>query len=201
MKFLSFVLCTVLALGFTVNAFATELEENLLDPIEVTETETEASTGDEYLDTVLNYMQNDISNLQTDVESINGEIEVINDVLDSMSESNSVADSSIEDDTVSVSETETEVNPELGIEDGEIVGIALMSVAPITPESTTGLKSLLLSVIGDYDPVIVEYEYQNNNNYSSYLREVLPDYPWFASFLMLALMVYCLFRLGGACLG
>ena len=82
------------------------------------------------------------------------------------------------------------------------VSVSLYSVAPITPEDTSGLKAVLLSVIGDYDPVIVEYEYQNSNNqYVSYLREVLPDYPWFAGFLMLSLFVYCIFRLGGALIG
>lgn len=133
------------------------------------------------------------------------------------------ADSGVAEEVIpeeDVSETETEVpdetleeipdrnveieetNPDLGIEDGTITNISLMSVAPITPEDTSGLKSVLLDVIGDYDPVIVEYEYQNSNNqYVSYLREVLPDYPWCASFLMLALFVYCIFRLGGALIG
>lgn len=125
----------------------------------------------------------------------------------------------LEEPSIEISETETvvpeetpeevpdlnveveETNPDLGIEEGTITNISLMSVAPITPEDTSGLKAVLLEVIGDYDPVIVEYEYMNNNNYSSYLREVLPDYPWCASFLMLALFVYCIFRLGGALIG
>lgn len=133
------------------------------------------------------------------------------------------ADSGVAEEVISeeeVSETETEVseetieevpeqnleveeiNPDLGIDDGTITNVSVMSVAPITPEDTNGLKAVLLEVIGDYDPIIIEYEYQNaNNQYVSYLRDFLPDYPWCASFLMLALFVYCIFRLGGALIG
>lgn len=85
--------------------------------------------------------------------------------------------------------------------DATITDIAIMSLAPVTSDSTSGLKAALLGVLGDYDPVIVEYEYQNpNNNYSSYLREVQPDYVWIASAALLALVIWCLFRLGGALL-
>lgn len=85
--------------------------------------------------------------------------------------------------------------------ENELVGVEVYSLSPITPEDTEGFKSVLLEFIGDYDPVIVEYEYQNsNNNYSSYLREVQPDYVWLVSCGMVALFIYCLFRFGGALL-
>lgn len=104
-----------------------------------------------------------------------------------------------------VAPEDDEENPELGIENTEddvLVGVTFASVAPITPSDTNGLKAVLLEVLGDYDPIIVEYEYRNQNNtYNSYLREVLPDYPWCASFIMLSLFVYCVFRLGGALIG
>mgnify|MGYP006991643351 CR=1 FL=1 len=191
MKFLSFLIATVLVLSFSVTAFADEiLEPTLPDPepeVKVQEEEHPATTNNEYLDMVLNGMQNQISDL-------NEKVEVIEDDIDSLSESASVSDSPTED--VTSNEVE-EFNPDTDMP----VSIELMSVAPIRPSDTSGLKAVLLSVIGDYDPVIVEYEYQNNNNYSSYLREVLPDYPWCASFLMLALFVYCIFRLGGALIG
>ena len=107
----------------------------------------------------------------------------------------------IEESIVS-DEEEVEFNPELGIEDGTLLGVSVLSVAPITPEDTTGLKSVLLQFIGDYEPIVLEYEYQNSNNqYSSYLREPYPDYVWFGSLLVLILMIYCLFRLGGAIFG
>lgn len=87
------------------------------------------------------------------------------------------------------------------LDDLSLVGMEVYGLSPVTPSDTTGLKSVLLEFIGDYDPVIVEYEYQNNNNqYTSYLREVQPDYVWLASCGMLALFVLSLFKLGGAIL-
>lgn len=84
----------------------------------------------------------------------------------------------------------------------EITDIAILSdVAPITPDDSTGLKAVLLSFLGNYDPVVVEYQYQNSGSqYYSYLREIQPDYVWMASFLLLCLFIFCLFRLGGAIL-
>lgn len=84
--------------------------------------------------------------------------------------------------------------------DAEIVGVEVYSLSPVTPEDTTGLKSVLLQYIGDYDPVIIEYEYQNTNNYSSYLREVQPDYVWLCACGLLVVVLYSLMKLGGALL-
>lgn len=81
-----------------------------------------------------------------------------------------------------------------------IDNITVTSVSPVDPSDTTGLKSALLGVLGSYDPVIVEYEYSDRNGYRNYLREVQPDYVWLCSCALLALVIYCLFRLGGALL-
>jgi hypothetical protein len=78
-----------------------------------------------------------------------------------------------------------------------ITDISLASVAPVTPSSTSGLKSALLGILGNYDPVIVEYQYSGSNGYSNYLREIQPDYVWLCSAALLALVIYCLFKLGG----
>lgn len=79
-----------------------------------------------------------------------------------------------------------------------IDNITVTSVSPVDPSDTTGLKSALLGVLGSYDPVIVEYEYSDRNGYKNYLRDVQPDYVWLCSCALLALVIYCLFRLGGA---
>lgn len=84
--------------------------------------------------------------------------------------------------------------------DGSITDVQVMSLNPITPEDTSGLKAVLLDLIGDYDAVVVEYEYQSSNGYSNYLREVQPDYVWLCSCGLFAIVIYCLFRLGGALL-
>lgn len=81
-----------------------------------------------------------------------------------------------------------------------IDNISVSSVAPVKPSDSSGLKAALLGVLGNYDPVIIEYQYSSGNGYSNYLREVQPDYVWLCSFVLLALVIFCLFRLGGALL-
>lgn len=78
-----------------------------------------------------------------------------------------------------------------------ITDITLASVSPITPSSTSGLKAALLGILGNYDPVVVEYQYASGNGYTNYLREIQPDYVWLCSAALLALVIYCLFKLGG----
>ena len=78
-----------------------------------------------------------------------------------------------------------------------IDNITVTSVSPVEPSDTTGLKSALLGVLGSYDPVIVEYQYSDRNGYTSYLREVQPDYVWLCSLLLFLFVclafVICLF--------
>lgn len=73
-------------------------------------------------------------------------------------------------------------------------------LAPVTPSDTTGVKSVLLSFIGNYDPPVVQYEYTTSNNYKQYVNQIQPDYVWICSFALIALFIYCLFKLGGGLL-
>ena len=95
------------------------------------------------------------------------------------------------DDDVSVTPVSID-DPSVSITD-----ISLASVSPVTPSSTSGLKAALLGILGNYDPVIVEYQYSGSNGYTNYLREIQPDYVWLCSAALLALVIYCLFKLGG----
>lgn len=74
----------------------------------------------------------------------------------------------------------------------------LTGLSPVTPSDTSGFKAVLLSFIGDYDPPIVQFEYTTSNNYKQYVNEIQPDYVWICSFALIALFIYCLFKLGGA---
>lgn len=97
--------------------------------------------------------------------------------------------------------TETTVEATETVEDTTLVGTSVYSLSPVTAEDATGLKAVLLSFIGSYDAVVVEYEYQNTNTSNvSYLREVQPDYVWLCSCALLVVMIFCLFRLGGSLL-
>ena len=126
------------------------------------------------------------------------------EVIEEPVEDTTVTELEVEE-TPSVSDGEEEQDIFYGSEedipaDAEIVGVEVYSLSPVTPEDTTGLKSVLLQYIGDYDPVIIEYEYQNSNNYSSYLREVQPDYVWLCACGLLVVVLYSLMKLGGALL-
>lgn len=72
----------------------------------------------------------------------------------------------------------------------------------ITPNSTNGLKAVLLSLMGDYEPIVTDYTYrQGSSSYESHSIDVQPDFVWICSFVIFSLIIYCLFRLGGAMFG
>lgn len=92
-------------------------------------------------------------------------------------------------------------SPDVVSEDVVLTGIARVSVPPVTPSSSTGLKAALLTVLGNYDPVVVVYQYNTSSSgYSSYATDIQPDYAWIASAVLLCLVIWCLFKLGGALL-
>lgn len=92
-------------------------------------------------------------------------------------------------------------SPDVVIEDVVLTGVSRVSVPPVTPSSTTGLKAALLTVLGNYDPVVVVHQYQSSSSgYNSYATDVQPDYAWLASAVLLCLVIWCLFKLGGALL-
>ena len=77
----------------------------------------------------------------------------------------------------------------------EIVTYAL---DPITSANTTGLKSVLLGILGPYENIVTEYRYMNNTQSDySYLREITPDYPWFGSLAVFLVLLFSVFRIGG----
>lgn len=64
--------------------------------------------------------------------------------------------------------------------------------------SSDGLKGVLVSFLGEWESVVVQHSYVDENGNTVVQTDVLPDYPWIASAVLLCLMVFCLFRVGGA---
>ena len=92
-------------------------------------------------------------------------------------------------------------SPDVVSEDDVLTGVSRVTVPPVTPSSTTGLKAALLTVLGNYDPVVVVYEYSISSSSSSrYVTDTQPDFAWIASAVLLCLVIWCLFKLGGALL-
>lgn len=78
----------------------------------------------------------------------------------------------------------------------EEFGVQVMALGPIT--SSTGLKGILLDIIGPYDGIVTQYRYQQNttSNYS-YVNDVQPDYPWLFSAGLFIVLIWSLFMIGG----
>lgn len=99
--------------------------------------------------------------------------------------------------------SESEVNSDVGTSaaDPVLTDVTMLTgLAPVTPSDATGFKAVLLRFLGNYDPPVVQFEYTSNNGYKQYVNEIQPDYVWLCSCGLLALMIFCLFRLGGALL-
>ena len=82
----------------------------------------------------------------------------------------------------------------------ESVTVSTFAMDPVSAADASGLKAIILELLGDYDAVQVEWAYENNNGYTSYTREIQPDYPWLCSAAIFAIVLYCLIRMGVAML-
>lgn len=90
----------------------------------------------------------------------------------------------------------------LSIEDDYSISVLAVQSTPNTPvESSTGLKGILIQLFGPYSPTITQLRYQSNTstNYT-YVNDISPDWPWICSCGVFALVLFCVFRLGGAML-
>lgn len=61
-----------------------------------------------------------------------------------------------------------------------------------------GLKGVLVDFLGEWQSIVIEHTFVDEQGVSVTQVDVIPDYPWIASAVLLCLMVYCLFRVGGA---
>lgn len=181
MKLISLFLALFLLISFSVTSFAVDLEAP-----EVVEGESDSGIGEDISsELLLEEIVQDIDTLQSDVIDLQNQVNEI--------ESTAPTSAAVDDGT-----GEVEENPSFGIDEATPTSISMYALNPITPSDTSGFKSVMLSLIGNYDAVIVEYEYENNNGYTSYIREVQPDYVWLCSCAIFLVVIYCVFRIGGA---
>lgn len=84
------------------------------------------------------------------------------------------------------------------IDDTNTMISANTEVLRITASDTSGFHSVILSLLGDYNPIVTDYEYRNNNNqYYSHSIEIEPDWSWIASAAIFAIVIFCVFRFIG----
>lgn len=84
------------------------------------------------------------------------------------------------------------------VDDMQLVNMT-QSMQRVSASDTSGFKAVILQLLGDYETVVTDYEYRNNNNtYMSHSIAIEQDYAWLASAGILALLIYCTFRsIGG----
>lgn len=87
--------------------------------------------------------------------------------------------------------------PEMGLDgEWELAGVESYALSPINPSDTSGLKKILLEILGPYDNIATQFKYQQqNNSYYTYVNEITPDYPWICSALLFIVLVISVFRL------
>ncbi len=188
-RFFAVFIASCLLLSLSVQAFADELPYIDLDGDGVNDFPSDDGSLNYYYLRQITDLRSDVTVLQSDVAGIKENLD------------GSVADPA---ENVQPAESDNsipvEVNP--GSDDDMILqAVEVYSVSPITPDSTSGLKSVVLGLIGNYDTIVTDYTYTSNNGYLQHTIEVQPDYVWMGSFLLLFLIIYCLFRLGGAMIG
>lgn len=75
------------------------------------------------------------------------------------------------------------------------------TVLRVSASDTTGLHSVVLSLIGDYNPIAVttSYQYPSGNTYQTRQQvDVTPDWSWIMTCGLFIVVVFSLFRfLGG----
>lgn len=80
-------------------------------------------------------------------------------------------------------------------------GLQLMSTnvstERISASDANGFKAVLLGLLGDYETVITDYTYSNQQGYTQHSIDVTPDYSWCCSCGVFALVIFCFFRLVG----
>lgn len=85
------------------------------------------------------------------------------------------------------------------LEDDYSVSFIAVQSTPNTPvESSSGLKGILIKLFGPYSPTITQFRYQSNTstNYT-YVNDISPDFPWLCSAAIFAIVLFCIFKLGG----
>ena len=77
-----------------------------------------------------------------------------------------------------------------------------VEVLRVSASDTSGLHALVLSLLGDYNPVVKDYTYYttsyNGTQTLNHSIDISPDYSWLATALLFIVVLFCVFRLIGA---
>lgn len=94
-------------------------------------------------------------------------------------------------------EVEKDVKEVITIEP-ELVNMT-QSLQKVSAEDATGFKAVMLSLIGDYETTITDYEYRTGTSgYTSHSISIERDWSWLCSCGIFAIIVICTFKTIGA---
>lgn len=71
----------------------------------------------------------------------------------------------------------------------------------ISASDTTGLHSIVLNLIGSYNPIVTDHTYTQGSGYTYHEVSVTPDYSWIMSCALFIVVIFSVFRLIGLALG
>lgn len=70
--------------------------------------------------------------------------------------------------------------------------------SPVTPSTSNGFHNVIISLLGNYEPITVDYEYrQGSSSYTSHSITTAPDWSWICSAAIFAIVLFCTFRFIG----
>ena len=70
----------------------------------------------------------------------------------------------------------------------------------ISPSDTSGLHAIILTLLGDYNPIAVttSYQYPSGTGYQTrYQVDVEPDWSWISTAAIFLVIIFCVFKLVG----
>lgn len=92
-----------------------------------------------------------------------------------------------------------EITPVIALEP-ELVNVT-QSQQRISASDTTGFKSVILNLLGDYETTITDYEYRTgSSSYTSHSINIERDWSWICSCGIFAILLVCTFKtIGSIC--
>lgn len=73
-----------------------------------------------------------------------------------------------------------------------------VTVLRVSANDTSGLHSIVLGLLGDYNPVVKDYTYQSSNGYYQHSIDIQPDWSWIATAALFIIVIYSVFRFLGS---
>lgn len=72
-----------------------------------------------------------------------------------------------------------------------------VKASPVTPSTTNGFHNIIISLLGNYEPITVDYTYSSSQGYTSHSIDTSPDWSWICSAIIFLCVLFCTFKFIG----